>query len=394
MLLKGDAKLMKNSLAKRLLLVILLLCVMPKAFCEKGKLEPFYMQIVGKYFENFKDYQNLEMVNKKFEDAINYYRKNYIPLTEENIKFFENLETYVAHPGESKTIDKLNENISHLVYFENSFDCYRFDKVMKENKINPSEVKIIKLEDDFSLSCDWEMKIVPLVEDHGCKIIFSRENEVKNKTETITFYLDVFNMSCYQKGDFKFSRAVASYNNLTCYISDLFGGIPFPQLKINKITKIMIPEKVESIGENAFFGFESLEEIQIPDGVVSIKENAFMRCRNLKKVEIPSSVKFIGNRAFKECQNLENIFIPNSVENLGVRVFSDCERLKEVRLSNSIKEISENAFFRCPNLKSIEIPNSVEKIGKGAFRNCVNLDKISLPNTVKFIDSNAFESCF
>ena len=151
---------MKNSLAKKFLLALLLLSTMPTAFCERGKLESFHMQIVGKYFENFKDYQNLEMVNKNFEDIISYYRQNYIPLTDENFKFFENLETYVAIPGENQTRNKLSEKIKHLVFLENSFDFGRFNKVMEENEINPSAVKIIKPEDKFSMSWNWEMKIV------------------------------------------------------------------------------------------------------------------------------------------------------------------------------------------------------------------------------------------
>ena len=126
---------MKNSLAKKLLLALLLLSTMPTAFCERGKLESFHMQIVGKYFENFKDYQNLEMVNKNFEDIISYYRQNYIPLTDENFKFFENLETYVAIPGENQTRNKLSEKIKHLVFLENSFDFGRFNKVMERNKM-------------------------------------------------------------------------------------------------------------------------------------------------------------------------------------------------------------------------------------------------------------------
>ena len=211
---------MKNSLAKKLLLALLLLSTMPTAFCERGKLESFHMQIVGKYFENFKDYQNLEMVNKNFE-------------------------TYVAIPGENQTRNKLSEKIKHLVFLENSFDFGRFNKVMEENEINPSAVKIIKPEDKFSMSWNWEMKIVALPENHGCKIIFSREN--KDKTETITFYLDVFVMSRHSKNEFNLSETMAVYNNLINSISNRFGRNLLPEINKNRITTVTIPEKVEFI---------------------------------------------------------------------------------------------------------------------------------------------------
>lgn len=191
---------MKNKLAKALAFIFLFIVAVPTVFCEKGKIDPFHMQIVGKYFENLKDYQKLEMVNKKFKDIVSYYRENNIPLTEENYKFFENLETYIAHPGESKAINKLGGKISHLVYLENSFNSSRFYEIMMANGINPRAVKIIKPEAKFSLSSNWEMKIIPFSENQGCKILFLRDN--KDKIETITFYLDVFMMSCYRPGEF------------------------------------------------------------------------------------------------------------------------------------------------------------------------------------------------
>ena len=67
---------MKNKLAKALAFIFLFIVVAPTVFCEKGKIDPFHMQIVGKYFENLKDYQKLEMVNKKFKDIVSYYRES------------------------------------------------------------------------------------------------------------------------------------------------------------------------------------------------------------------------------------------------------------------------------------------------------------------------------
>lgn len=68
--------------------------------------------------------------------------------------------------------------------------------------------------------------------------------------------------------------------------------------------KVMVPDSVIEIGENAFQGCISLEEIKIPDLVTSIGENAFQECISLEKIEIPDSVTNIGENAFKGCNNI------------------------------------------------------------------------------------------
>ena len=46
-----------------------LMALVPSAFCDREvKLDPFHMQIVGKYFGSSEDIVNLEMVNSKFKD--------------------------------------------------------------------------------------------------------------------------------------------------------------------------------------------------------------------------------------------------------------------------------------------------------------------------------------
>ena len=69
---------------------------------------------------------------------------------------------------------------------------------------------------------------------------------------------------------------------------------------------------------------KNVTEIVIPEGVEEIEEDAFFGCSSLKSVSIPNSVTFIGDGAFMDCSSLEYINIPNSVTSIGFAAFREC----------------------------------------------------------------------
>jgi len=48
-------------------------------------------------------------------------------------------------------------------------------------------------------------------------------------------------------------------------------------------------------------------ELVVPDGVFSIADGAFWGCKRITSVILPESVKSIGKDAFKDCINLKNM---------------------------------------------------------------------------------------
>ena len=47
----------------------------------KGKLDPFNLQVVAKYFERKQDFLNVIQVNRKYENLLDRFRINNIPIT-------------------------------------------------------------------------------------------------------------------------------------------------------------------------------------------------------------------------------------------------------------------------------------------------------------------------
>ena len=168
-------------------------------------------------------------------------------------------------------------------------------------------------------------------------------------------------------------------------------GVKF-NVKTNLI-KIILPENLTTIENDAFSDCLSLTSITIPNSVTSIGERAFHYCSSLTSIIIGNSVTSIGNEAFYMCSYLSSITIPNSVTSIGSSVFSDCSSLTSITIPNNVTSIEDYAFHKCSSLTSITIGNSVTSIGERAFENCSSLTSITIPNSVTSIGGWAFQSC-
>lgn len=185
----------------------------------------------------------------------------------------------------------------------------------------------------------------------------------------------------------------------------------------DKLTSIVIPASITSIGEGIFrasnalasvvvesgnIAYQSIDGVLytkdgfeliyypvkkeatsfvIPNGTKSISTDAFASNSNLITVEIPNSVTSIGDEAFAVSVSLANIEIPESVTHIGTKAFNDCGALTSAKINNGITNISERMFASCNYLTSVEIPNSVTHIGVSAFHGCIRLATINFLGT-------------
>ena len=96
---------------------------------------------------------------------------------------------------------------------------------------------------------------------------------------------------------------------------------------------ITIPSQVNgytviSIGSGAFSLCTKLTDIIIPESVRSIGAHAFSGC-SIKGINLPSNLETIGSHAFHE-SGIESINIPATVLEIGDAAFSLCEQLKTI----------------------------------------------------------------
>lgn len=202
---------------------------------------------------------------------------------------------------------------------------------------------------------------------------------------------------------------------------------------------VILPETVETLGENAFFNLAQIKNLTIGNSLTSIGNaaffgagiegelnlknvitignkafqgtkmsgltlsgegvtfgnQAFWACANLIRVDTVGSgyIKEIGNDAFNGARQLEFIDLKEGLESIGEKAFYQCINLDiELTLTSSMKNIGSYAFFGCVNLKTV-ILEGITEIKEATFSGCTSITDLVLPDTLEVIGGSAFSGC-
>lgn len=199
----------------------------------------------------------------------------------------------------------------------------------------------------------------------------------------------------------------------------------------DRITNVTIPNSVKTIGYGAFDDCDGITSVTIPDSVNSIDRSAFSGCGNLINVTIGAGVTSMGGSGceniFGSCEKLANITvspenenyisvdgvlfnkdqttlirypsrktnteysIPSGVTTIADLAFDDAVNLTKVYIPQSIEGL-EGTFMGCTGLTDIQIPDSVSYINS-AFCYCTNLSRVMIGKGVKYVDAGNFDGC-
>jgi len=175
---------------------------------------------------------------------------------------------------------------------------------------------------------------------------------------------------------------------------------------IDQITSIVVETGTLSIGQDAFWGCDTLRTVTLPDGLLSIGRSAFLACSQLSNVVLPDSLTTIGETAFKQCFNLQEIVIPAGVKNIEQSSFAICTSLTGILVDADNPYYCNDEFgvlfnrdrsqlIQAPGMLSgaYSIPETVKSVAFGAFDHCLNLTEIVIPANVEQIGTSVFTNC-
>lgn len=174
--------------------------------------------------------------------------------------------------------------------------------------------------------------------------------------------------------------------------SDASDCAPF-SVHRGKIKHIVIEEGCTYIGTYAFSGLLHAVDIKLPES--SLKEigaYAFNYCIDVTRIIIPDSVEIIGEYAFTTCQNLRMIRFGNGIKELPKGVCYRAGELIAVFLPEGCTAIGNAAFYECKKLTDIDLTN-IETIGANAFNTCSVLKNVTFGENIKNIGENSFYAC-
>ena len=215
----------------------------------------------------------------------------------------------------------------------------------------------------------------------------------------------------------------------------------------NYAVEIVVPDSVETIGQDGFRASRELKKIVLGAGLRTLESYAIASCSKLEVIVLQEGLEIIGPRAFSENASLKTLTIPDTVTSIGdycfyissssvgktvlesvlmsehsqlttlgqcifynntqlkkvtfgpnvekmdKTIFFGCVSLEEVLLSDAMPEIQDKMFENCVNLRVVNIPKAAKRIGENAFLNCAALPEITISADVTDIAPNAFSGC-
>ena len=175
------------------------------------------------------------------------------------------------------------------------------------------------------------------------------------------------------------------YDN-ACYLgNEINPYMVLVKVKDSEITACVVNESTKIIcggsndADNGFNSCRFLESITIPDGIINVGENAFYGCNSLKYNEYDNAY-YLGNEdnPYLVLVKAKDTSITNCIINENTKVisgiaFDGCNLLEEIQLPDGIISIGTAAFRSCKSLVNIIIPESVISVGEWAFFDCSQL---------------------
>ncbi len=145
---------------------------------------------------------------------------------------------------------------------------------------------------------------------------------------------------------------------------DLLDGLRYRQV----ISDLILPKNIKRIKNNSFEAF-SLHKIVLPDNLISIGDDAFSLCSHLSEINLPESLTSIGSKAFYECSGLTSVNIPENVTIIEDYAFANCSGLTSIYISENVTSIGINVFNNCISIKEIHIKAKAPPTGNGNIPN-------------------------
>lgn len=212
--------------------------------------------------------------------------------------------------------------------------------------------------------------------------------------------------------------------------------------------KLVVPDGIEVIKENACSHHTHIEELIIPDSTTSIEKEAFNSCSSLHVVHLGNSVQKIGAASFAYTA-IERVVLPPSArfvspqyawygdspfyasrlkafeldgehelytvidgvlyikmqQAIGTICVSREESLNlklrfcppafegHLQIPEGVTDIIGCACSGCTELKSVFIPDGIDVIGDNAFCDCKKLERVEIDGHVNKIGSHCFWGC-
>ena len=273
-----------------------------------NRLNPQCIYIASKYFQRIKDFQNVEMVSKKFRGTIDRFSYNPISVNQKTIHLFTHLKQLHIY-REKDEIIQLDQIEKYVVW-------YAVRSVESKRK-----------SDQIGKPIDFKY------------VVYAKEDQNND----------------YMKEFQRYKRIMKKSNVFN-------SGALFLKYKI--------PDNVHEIEEECFKNHIAIKAVDLSTSLKTIGYKCFYGCPNLKAVTMYSRMTTFENNWFGKCGKLSKIILPNSITSFPERAFANYTALKQILLPSKITSLPPRCFAYCSSLTKLEGLDQIQSIGIECFKDC------------------------
>ncbi|MBQ3110732.1 MAG: leucine-rich repeat domain-containing protein [Clostridia bacterium] len=319
--------------------------------------------------------------------------------------------------GDSGDLWEGNEVITKVVLPDNVIGI---GKVLFAGCTNLKEIVLPESLTDFSFYTESFSDCVKLE-----SITISEKNEYYKSLDGALYSKDGKKLILYPKGKAKGEITIIDG------VEEISAGV---FKNCTEIEKVIFPNSLKTIKNEAFLGCVGLSEINLPESVTYIGEDAFSKCENLSVIKFPPYV-YLQNNPFKDTAfynnesnrtdgglylnkhllevdgtvtefqikpdtvsiagevfggtKLKKIIIPASVRCIGDLAFALTDASTEIVFEEGLEILGNQAFY-WSKIQNITLPQSLKIIGGYAFGDA-SIKRIVIPDNVIDIGEGAFE---
>ena len=164
-------------------------------------------------------------------------------------------------------------------------------------------------------------------------------------------------------------------------------------LNLPSLTNIVIASTVDSLPNDAFSGYNYIENVTFENGLMVLPDSCFKNCTSLKNITLPDSMMSVGKSAFENCYNIKSVTFSDNLNTIADSAFKGCSSIENLSFNKNLREIGNNAFEECSSVKNVTFNDSLNTIGESAFANCSSVEKVDLPESVSSLGTYAFAGC-
>lgn len=170
-----------------------------------------------------------------------------------------------------------------------------------------------------------------------------------------------------------------------------------------KVKVVTMSDSVKHVEDNAFRGCTNIIRVNMSENLETIGNYAFCETR-ITEIVIPETVKSIGKHAFYKCTRLTSVeYLAKNCSadwydakaKISYDIFKECP-ISSVVIGKNVRYIPTMLFHNSSKtfeFPAINIPASVYEIHANAFKNCQKLATVSFESGIRVIETGAFYDC-